>query len=182
MARESQLIAQLLIQSPSSNDWHQAIIEENLLQKPSQASSKRNAATIRKRIASLGTDFLSTLEKSNNNDAKQLMLVATLIDSPILIDFIKHVLLEARRLYRTSLNQDDWLHFWEDRTRVIPELSELSQSSVYKIGQVVFKILFDAGYIDSTKDKNIQNVYLSSELRTILINMNREDILRVMEP
>ncbi|WP_216629005.1 BrxA family protein [Cognaticolwellia beringensis] len=48
MIRESQIIAELLLKKPSKKEWTDAIVNQNVLQKRSDASSKRNAATIKK--------------------------------------------------------------------------------------------------------------------------------------
>ena len=57
MIRESQIIADLLLKEPSQDEWNEAIVEQNILQKPSAASAKRNASTIKKRIESLSENF-----------------------------------------------------------------------------------------------------------------------------
>ena len=182
MIRESQLIADLLLKDPNQEQWNQAIVEQNILQKPSAASAKRNAATIRKRLESLDNDFLQKLAYSGTEEATQLMFAATLINSTLLADFMRNVLTDAKRMFRESLNLDDWQHFWEERTRLYPALGEMSQSSIYKVTQVAFKVLADAGYIETTKNKRLMNVYLSPDVRQILINLNRDDIVRAMEP
>lgn len=182
MVRESQIVAEILLRKPSSEEWNAAIIDDNVLQKPSVSTAKRNAATIKKRIESLGSEFLEKLSFCNTEEASQLMFAATLINSMLLTDFMRHVVIDARRMYRESLDVDDWQHFWQERARIIPALNNLSESSTYKISQVAFKTLADAGYIDSTKNKRLLNVYLSQDVRNILHDLHREDIVRAMEP
>ena len=48
MITEAQLIAELLLSDPSKEQWDDAIVDQNILQKRSPASAKRNAATIKK--------------------------------------------------------------------------------------------------------------------------------------
>lgn len=182
MIRESQIIADLLIKNPTTEEWREAIIEQNILQKRSAASAKRNAATIKKRLEGLDNNFLEKLAYSGTEEATQLMFAATLINSTLLADFMINVVSDAKRMFRESLNIDDWQHFWQERTRLHPALGDMSQSSTYKVSQVAFKVLADAGYIETTKNKRFLNVYLSPDVRQILLNLDHSDIVRAMEP
>lgn len=182
MIRESQLIADLLLKYPTKDQWREAIIEQNILQKPSAASAKRNASTIKKRLEGLDKEFIQKLAHSSTEEAIQLMFAATLINSTLLADFMLNVVSDAKRMFRESLNVNDWQYFWEERTRFYPALGDMSPTSVYKVSQVAFKVLADAGYIETTRNKRLMNVYLSPDVKRIIIRLERYDIVRAMEP
>ncbi|SMY16233.1 DUF1819 family protein [Photobacterium aquimaris] len=181
MIKESQLIAELLLTDPTKEQWDDAIVEQNILQKRSAASAKRNAATIKKRIATMDNNFLRALADANHEEAAQLMVAATLINSPLLADFMRTVVMDAKRMYRESIDMKDWESFWEDKSRLYPELTEMSESSTYKIAQVAFKIMTDGGFLESTRSKLLTNVYVTPDVRNLLINMNQENIIQAME-
>ncbi|RZP86057.1 DUF1819 family protein [Vibrio vulnificus] len=181
MIKESQLIADLLLTQPSKEQWDDAIVNQNILQKRSPASAKRNAATIKKRIGSLSNEFLSTLANANHEAAAQLMMAATLINSPLLADFMRTVVMDAKRMYRESIDSKDWEYFWEDKCRLYPEFAEMSDSSTYKIAQVAFKVMTDGGFLESTKSKVLTNIYIEPDVRSLLIEMDKEDIIQAME-
>lgn len=182
MIRESQIIADLLLKSPSKEEWNEAIVVRNVLQKRSSASAKRNAATIKKRIGSLGNDFLEKLAYSGTEEATQLMFAATLINSTLLADFMRNIVMDAKRMYRECIDVSDWQYFWEDRSRLHPAFNEMSENSIYKVSQVAFKVMADGGYIETTKTKKLLNVYVTPGVRQILLDLDREDIVRAMEP
>ncbi|KAB1507403.1 DUF1819 family protein [Photobacterium damselae] len=181
MIKESQLIAGLLLTQPSKEQWDNAIVNQNILQKRSPASAKRNAATIKKRIGSLSNEFLSALANASHEDAAQLMMAATLINSPLLADFMRTVVMDAKRMYRESIDNKDWEYFWEDKCRLYPEFAEMSESSTYKIAQVAFKVMTDGGFLESTKSKVLTNIYIEPDVRSLLIEMDKEDIIQAME-
>ncbi|MGL0822829.1 DUF1819 family protein [Vibrio vulnificus] len=181
MIKESQLIADLLLSQPSKEQWDDAIVNQNILQKRSPASAKRNAATIKKRIGSLSNEFLSALANANHEAAAQLMMAATLINSPLLADFMRTVVMDAKRMYRESIDSKDWEYFWEDKCRLYPEFAEMSESSTYKIAQVAFKVMTDGGFLESTKSKVLTNIYIEPDIRSLLIEMDNEDIIQAME-
>ncbi|MEZ8657020.1 DUF1819 family protein [Vibrio sp. 10N.222.54.F12] len=181
MITEAQLIAELLLSDPSKEQWDDAIVDQNILQKRSPASAKRNAATIKKRIANLGNKFLSTLVNANHEEAAQLMMAATLINSPLLADFMRTVVMDAKRMYRENIDMKDWEYFWEDKCRIYPDFVDMSESSTYKIAQVAFKVMTDGGFLESTKTKVLTNIYITPDVRQLLVDMNRDDIIQAME-
>lgn len=181
MITEAQLIAELLLTEPSKEDWDYAIVDQNILQKRSPASAKRNAATVKKRIGSLENSFLTSLVNANHEEAAQLMMAATLMNSPLLADFMRTVVMDAKRMYRESIDMKDWEEFWEDKCRLYPDLAEMSEASTYKIAQVAFKVMTDGGFLESTKTKTLTNIYIVPDVRDLLIEMNREDIIQAME-
>lgn len=181
MIKESQIVAKLLLTRPTQEQWHDAIINQNVLQKRSDASAKRNAATIRKRLEGLSDEYLEQIAFGSTELSSQLMVAATIINSTLLADFMRNVVSDAKRMFREHLDIGDWESFWQERSRLFPELSEMSDTSVYKIGQVSFKVLADGGYIESTRSKKLQNVFLLPEVRNLLLSMEREDIIAAME-
>lgn len=181
MITEAQLIAELLLSDPSKEQWDDAIVDQNILQKRSPASAKRNAATIKKRIADLGNKFLSTLVNANHEEAAQLMMAATLINSPLLADFMRTVVMDAKRMYRENIDMKDWEYFWEDKCRIYPDFADMSESSTYKIAQVAFKVMTDGGFLESTKTKVLTNIYITPDVRQLLVDMDRDDIIQAME-
>lgn len=181
MLRESQLIAELLLKKPSKEEWLEAIVNQNILQKRSDASAKRNAATIKKRLENLNEEYLEKLAFGSAELSSQLMFSATLINCTMLADFMRNVVIDAKRMFRESLDSSDWESFWEDRSRLFPEFAQMTDSSTYKIAQVAFKLLADAGYIETTRNKKLQNVYILPEVKSLLTQINRDDIIAAME-
>jgi hypothetical protein len=181
MTRESQIVAELLLKKPSDEEWIDAIVNQNVLQKRSDESAKRNAGTVKKRLQGLSDDFLEQVAFGSTELSTQLMFAATLINSTILADFMRNVFVDAKRMYREKIDRTDWESFWEERTRLFPEFAQMTESSTYKIAQVAFKVLTDAGYLETTRNKKLQNVYLLPEVRALLTEMNRDDIIVAME-
>lgn len=181
MLREGQLVADLMLSKPSVDEWKEQIVNQNILQKNSDASAKRNGSTLKKRLNTASDELKSIIAYGGSDVARQGMFACVLINSPILSDFMKDVVIDAKRIYRQTIDQNDWDYFWEERCRIHSEFAELTESTTYKIKQVVFKLLADAEYIDSSSRKNLQNVYVSEVVKTCLVNMDREDIIESME-
>lgn len=181
MLRESRVIAKLLKSHPDDQQWLQAIVDENILQKPSVHSAKRMASTVRKRIEPLGEAFWADLEVAQDELANQLLLFAVMKQSPVLSDFMMTTVSDARRMYREVLRLDDWQEFIDSRFRVIEGLEKYSTASIQKIGSNIFKILADAGFLESGRSKKLKNVYLQPELTDWCNQFDCTHILNAME-
>ncbi|PMH79832.1 hypothetical protein BCU63_37390 [Vibrio splendidus] len=57
----------------------------------------------------------------------------------------------------------------------------MSESSTYKIAQVAFKVMTDGGFLESTKTKVLTNIYITPDVRQLLVDMDRDDIIQAME-
>ncbi len=181
MLRESRLIAQLLLQHPDDKAWERAIVEENLLQKNSVHSAKRMASTVRKRLELMSDDFLSDLLTVPDDLAKQMIMLAILCQSPVLMDFMATEVADARRMYRDVMRSDDWPEFFASRQRVIANLDQYSSSSIQKMGSNVFKILADVGYLESARSKRLKNIYVLPEIREWAVRLNCIKAYETME-
>ncbi|MCD8557807.1 MAG: DUF1819 family protein [Shewanella xiamenensis] len=181
MLRESRLIAQLLLQHPDDKAWERAIVEENLLQKNSVHSAKRMASTVRKRLELMSDDFLSDLLTTPDDLAKQMLMLAILCQSPVLMDFMATEVADARRMYRDVMRSDDWPEFFASRQRIIADLDQYSSSSIQKMGSNVFKILADVGYLESARSKRLKNIYVLPEIREWAVRLNCVKAYETME-
>ena len=181
MLRESRLIAQLLLQHPDNNAWDCAIVEENLLQKNSLHSAKRMATTVKKRLELMSDDFWADLLAAPDDLAKQMLMLAILCQSPVLMDFMATEVADARRMYRDTMRSDDWPEFFASRQRVISGLDQYSPSSIQKMGSNVFKILADVGYLESARSKRLKNIYVLPEIREWAVRLNCIKAYEAME-
>ncbi|MEH6626574.1 MAG: BrxA family protein [Motiliproteus sp.] len=75
MVRESRLIADLLLKRVSDDEWEQEIQGNNLLQKRSPATAKRNSRAIRSRLELLEPEFWRALRYGDDELATQVAFV-----------------------------------------------------------------------------------------------------------
>lgn len=108
-----------------------------------------------------------------------MLMMSLLIHSPVVADFMRLTLAEARRTYKPSLTADAWSEFYDTRVRAYAELGGfLTQLS--KMGNNAIKALVDSGYLSDSRTKKIQPVYLMPEVKDWLVRLGREDLIEVM--
>lgn len=119
---ESRLVAEALLLELPAAEWNHLFIEENILRKKSRHTSIRYASSVRRRLEPLGKAFIDAIIHAPEPYYKQLLMLALMIHTPVLPDFMRHVVAETKRIYRTNLASDAWESFLLDRIRTLPAL------------------------------------------------------------
>ena len=138
---ESRVVAQACLQNFPDEEWLKLVVDDNALQKKSVHTAKRYVRVIRLRLEPLGKRFIADLLKADERTYVQLLMLAFVIQSPAVADFMRSVLAEAHRTYKSELSAYDWLDFYGERIRAFPELDIFSDSTVKKMGQNVIRAL-----------------------------------------
>lgn len=178
---ESRVIAQLLLAAQSDEEWYQQVVNGNVLQKKSEHTALRYARTIRRRIEPLGPEFIADVLHAHEGLYKQLLLLATILHSPALGEFMDEIIREAKRVYLPSIPLDAWETFLDSKYRLIEDLSRMSESTLKKSGVNVIRALVEAGYLNNNRERRLQPVYLLPETRRWLLILGREDLEPIME-
>lgn len=178
---ESRIVAELQLRNLPEKEWKRLIVEDNVLQKKSPKTALRFANVIRKRLEAMGETYTQALLGVSERAYIQLLLAAFMVQSPVIVDFMRECLVEARRIYKPELSKDVWINFIEDRMKIVPELVLYSESTLKRMGSNVIKALVDTGYLSSTRQRQIQAVYLLPEVKQVLIQVNRQELIEVME-
>ena len=181
MVRESRIIADLLLLQATAEQWHQAILVENVLQKRTSSYAKRNATAIRKRLERLEPDFWKALRDGDDELATQVAFCGALERNLLLVEFMESVLRDAYTSQAEQLDSYVWLDFLDERSQRDPDIADWKESSKKKMGQVVFRMLAEVGYLKSTRTLELQRVIVRAELRSLLEEHYKQRIKRSME-
>ena len=181
LVTESRVIAEIQLRKLAEKEWKQLIVEDNVLQKKSPQTALRFAKVIRNRLNLMSEHFINVLLEVPDRAYIQLLMAAFMVQSPVIVDFMQECLAEARRTYKPDIPNDAWISFIDDRMKVVPELAFYSESTLKRMGSNVIKALVDTGFLKSTRQRQIQAVYLLPEVKELLIGINKEELIEVME-
>ncbi len=181
MVRESRIIANLLLQGASGEDWEQAIQVNNELQKRTPATARRFAIAIRSRLELLEPEFWKALRDGDDELATQVAFVSVLERNLLLLEFMEHVVKDVYAARIEKIEPYQWLDFLEDSGNKDAKIHAWKESTKHKMGTVVFRMLSEAGYLESARTKKIQNVLIRPELKDMLENTFRKRILASMD-
>ena len=180
LVKESRTIAGLLIDGIEHESFYKAVMENNLLQKRSPATAKRQARLIPQRLEVMDSKLWHMVRDGSHELATQAVFFAAIKRSRLLGDFIKNTVAYKVAVFQQDLTYKDWNSFFEECKQLEPSLGDWSESTVKKIRQVVIRILAEAHVIDSTRSMKILGFYIMPELRDYLFVNNEEYVLNCL--
>ena len=178
---ESRKIAQLLLAGVDETGWHQSIVIENVLQKRSPVAAKRQARLIKNRLTSMGPDLWEIIHKGANDASIQALLSSAVKHSRLLGDFMEAVVKKNWLTFTPKITTGDWKNFLETCAQIDPKINQWTDLTRSKLKQIVFRILAESKYIDSTRSGNLQPVSVAAEVKQYLVSNSENYVLSCME-
>jgi predicted transcriptional regulator len=165
---ETEQIANLYLEH---EDWivvQQLVVDENILQKGTVSTRKREFSEIKKRLKNLSNDELKFIVTCTTDELKLFCLYLCARTYRLIYEFIVEVIREKYLMFDYLILDSDYIRFIESKMAASMKLQKITQKTQYKIRQVIFRILEQAVLIDSAKTKNIQKPYVPQELESII--------------
>ena len=181
LLKESRGIALLLLKNANEKDWYQAIFIDNILQKKSTATAKRMTRLILNRLEAMPEKILELVINGTADVTTQVLLAAAIKHSRLLGDFIEQVVKNHFRTFNNQLTLRDWETFLNECEQIDFSVGDWSESTRKKLGQVIFRILAEAKYIDNTRSRKILPIQIFPEVRQYLKKTQQTHILKIME-
>jgi hypothetical protein len=181
MVRESRVIADLLLKEATSDEWLDAIQTDNRLQKPTAATARRIAQSIRKRLERMEPSFWQAIRDGDDELATQASFCAVLERNLLLVEFIESVLRDAFVTQAGKLHVWQWSDFLDERAHKDSALADWSMTTKRKTGQVAFRILAEVGLLTDTRSLTLQHLLVRPEVRVLLDDTYRHRIRGCLE-
>lgn len=181
MLRDSREIARLLLDGAAEAAWYQALVVDNVLQKKSPASARRIASLIRTRLEPMGEDLWRLVCDGSREVALQALFAAAIRHSRLLGDFLSQVVREHHRTFKSQLPLSRWRFFLEECENHDPMVANWSESTRNKLGQVVSKILVEAGYLESARSRTLSPIRVHPSVKDCLLQHGMDHTLDCME-
>jgi hypothetical protein len=181
LLRESREIAKLLLEQADDAVWRKALVVDNVLQKKSPSSARRMASLIRNRLEATDEEHWRLVLDNDREVALQALLAAALQHSRLLDDFLTKVVKEHYHTFKRQLAVGDWSVFIAECENRDSTAASWSDSTKKKLGQVVIRILAEAGYLESSRNKQLSPIQIHPKVRDYLQTHGMQNILRGME-
>lgn len=166
---ESEIIANLFLETLDWQSVEQKVIEDNILQKGSIATRKREFIELKRRLETLTPEQIAFYPHASSSDVKNLTMLACFKLYQFIFDFASTTIRNKLLLFDFQILNSDYESFYEAKALSYENLNTISEGTQYKLKQVLFKMFEQAGLIDSVKTKNIQKPYLSEELIKLIL-------------
>jgi hypothetical protein len=139
-------------------DWiatQNVVMGDNVLMKKTSAASIRFYREIEPRLKALTPEELGYLADATSQEQRQLLFVAVCKVYSFIYDFVVEVVRPKVLLFDHQLRNSDYEKFLSAKELSHPEIAALTDKSRAKVRQVLFRILADAGLLNSTTDLQI---------------------------
>jgi len=169
---ETQEVAKLYLKY---NNWHKVrkiIIDENYLQKGATSTLKRQFIEIKKRLSNLTNEEFNYLVY-NDYEAKYIVMLSSFKTYKMIYDFVLEIIRIKYIKGDLKILNSDFENFIESKKLAYNNLNTITNSTMYKLRQVMFKMLEESEFIISTKEKIIKKPLLSKNLYRIIKNDDR---------
>lgn len=178
---ESRIIAGLLLRRLSPAEWRHAIEIENVLQKTSQATAKRQASLIKARLKMMTPEHWLLVRDGAKPLATQAIFAAAIAHSRLLRDFLALDVRDCFRSGNLALTRRHWRTYVAACRERDSEMSIWTQSTTDKLGDSVFQILGEVGMVSDGPKPVLQPVPYQPEIMDYLKERKFDDLLRAMQ-
>ena len=179
--RESRIIAGLLMNDVSPEEWKREIKDKNVLQMGSPESVNRVSLLLRNRLEPLGPSLWQMVRDGDRTLATQAVFAGAVKESRLLGDFLDITVREQRLLYAEKLEPLLWNEFIAGCRGRDPEMPHWSDATIQKLRSAVFSMLAEAGYLKDTRTLQLQNVFVVPQLSAYLREQGETYVLRCLE-
>ena len=181
MPLESKRIAALLVTHPDDSAWHHAIEIDNILQKKTPATARRQTTLIRKRLLTLDAAGWEMISNRESEVQLQLLLAAAIKHSPLLGDFMRNVYALRQRGLESALAPHDWPDFLAECAHHDPAVTQWADSTRAKLFQVIVRVLAEAKYLDNARSMRLTPRSLHPDVRRYLGERHETYVLECLE-
>jgi integrase len=181
MPLESKRVASLLLSSPDEAAWVDAIEVQNILQKKTPATARRQATLIRKRLLTLDREGWQLLVTRESEVTYQLLLAAAIKHSRLLGDFLLQVYAQRQRKLEVGLTHTDWEDFLAECGHNDPAVLKWSVSTKAKLFQVIVRVLVETKYLENPKTMSLTPKSLHRDVLQYLRSRDEDYVIACLE-
>lgn len=173
MINETRAVAELYMEL--DGDWKEIkerALQENIMQKEKRSSNLRYLALMKQRIEVLNEDEIRLLVESPVAIQRQIILLAVCKAHPFVFDFINEAVREAYYSQREKIGKSTFNEFFREKLIEHPELEIVTDQTIGKMRQVIFRILDQCEIIESAETGILKRPYLNSKVENLIISDN----------
>ena len=178
---ESRRIAALILTNPDATAWQHSIEVENILQKKTPATARRQARLLQRRLTTLDARAWQMIVERESEVVIQLLLAAAVKHSQLLGDFMLRVYADRQRRLEPALAPIDWQDFLAECAHHDPVVADWSDSTKAKLFQVIVRILAEAKYLESARSMKLSPRSLHPDVRRYLRSHDESYVIECLE-
>ena len=150
---ESKIIARYLLDGEDPKELRKRNVEENLIKHKKVSSIERTNSPIFRRLAIFNKDMLYEFVNGDIETSKYLLLYSCMKTDRLISDFVTEVYKDKLILKKEYIERIEIENWFEEKCILSETLRNKSQSTIYKLKQVLMLILVESGIVEKEKER-----------------------------
>lgn len=170
MLNEMHAVAEAL--RDCDGDWKRTkelTFRENLMEKNRLSTNQRVFSLMKQRIDALNEEERTLLVDGNIATRRQIVLLAICKAHPFIFDFIRENVREAFYSLHDRVSYANFNEFFNEKKYIHPELEAITELTIAKMRQVVFRIMEQTELIESTETGILRRPYLTEQMEQVFV-------------
>jgi len=181
LINQSIVVAGLLLNGLNEKEIKDKIIEDNLFQVSSEATTKKYLSLIFLRYKHLPTDMLNFINSGDELLCRMTLFYCVLKTNTLIYEFFNEVIIDKVMLNDCQVKTLDWELFIENKILTESEIAGWSKITQVNIRQVAIRIMKEAGFLENVKNPHILFPLLPYELEEELIKKSEYNIISILK-
>lgn len=170
--KETKKAVSLINKGLQINKIKEKALEDNIFQLESEDRKKEVASIITSRLKMLDKRIIYSIENSNIETSKILVLYAILKTDKLFFEFINEVYKEKILLKDLFIRDKDFNLFFQNKIEQSEKVASWSEYTFKKLKQVYIRVLFESGLIVNQKgDREIKVPIIEPEVKDYLYSI-----------
>jgi len=159
MMNEMQITAELYLQYKDWSKVRELVFSKRLLKTRTEATAVRYLREARLRIDELSPEQTTLIASGSTQDQRRIIWWSICKRYEFIKDFAMHVILPKFSSMDYAITHVDYIQFFDERAEADTSLKKLTESTLKKQEQVLFRMMREAEIVDS--DSRIIPISLS---------------------
>ncbi|MBQ6502298.1 MAG: DUF1819 family protein [Flexilinea sp.] len=158
-----------------TRDWERTkeqALRENLIQKRSYSSIKRQVPELIKRLTNLSDPQIEQLVSANDHEQKYILWLAVCKTYPFLKEFAQEIMYEHYHAFNNCITPADVRAFFDSKAIIHPRLQDLSVETQKKVISETMTLLRQSGLISEKNE--ILPLFMTAALEVCLSEEDEE--------
>lgn len=168
MVLESRRVASLMLSEPDEQTWTQRIEVDNILQKNTPSTARRQARLIRRRLETMDEEAWRLIAHDELEVATQLLLACSIKHSALFGDFMLNVYADRVRRLEVNIEWSQWESFLDHCSHIDATVTTWTEATKRKLFQVIVRMLVEAKLLDGSRTRRLTLCSLHPTVRRLL--------------
>lgn len=168
---ETKTVAKLMLSGLSEKEIKEKVVSDNLFQYKTVKRAGRRAANVIKRLKNFDPDFLDVFISSSNEEGRIINLFILYKNNRVLSDFMNEVIRDKYETQQYILTDPEIKVFFNKKAQSDENVRDWKEYTIYKLSQVLRKILIEAGILKKNHIYTLLIPYISEDLKNLFIKI-----------